>query len=41
MPGATAAKVHQTKELEQKNEFDEWLARIVCFAFFDSVKAST
>ena len=33
MPGDTAAKVHQTKEPEQKNDFDEWLARIICFAF--------
>jgi hypothetical protein len=33
VPGDTAAKVHQTKEPEQKNEFDEWLARIICFAF--------
>jgi hypothetical protein len=28
VPGDTAAKVHQTKEPEQKNDFDEWLARI-------------
>jgi hypothetical protein len=33
VPGDTASKVHQTKEPEQKNEFDEWLARIICFAF--------
>ncbi len=33
VPGDTAAKVHQTKEPEQKNDFDEWLARIVCYAF--------
>jgi hypothetical protein len=33
VPGDTAAKVHQTKEPEQKNDFDEWLARIICFAF--------
>ena len=33
MPGDTAAKVHQTKEPEHKNDFDEWLARIICFAF--------
>ncbi len=33
MPGDTASRVHQTKEPEQKNEFDEWLARIICFAF--------
>jgi hypothetical protein len=33
VPGDTAVKVHQTKEPEQKNDFDEWLARIICFAF--------
>ena len=33
VPGDTAAKVHQTKEPEQKNDFDEWLARIIRFAF--------
>ncbi len=33
VPGESAARVHQTKEPEQKNDFDEWLARIVCFAF--------
>ena len=33
VPGDTAVRVHQTKEPEQKNDFDEWLARIVCYAF--------
>jgi hypothetical protein len=33
VPGDTAVKVHQTKEPEQKNDFDEWLARIICYAF--------
>jgi hypothetical protein len=33
VPGDTAARVHQTKEPEHKNDFDEWLARIICFAF--------
>ena len=33
MPGDTAAKVRQTKEPEHKDDFDEWLARIICFAF--------
>jgi hypothetical protein len=33
VPGDTAAKVVQTKEPEQKNDFDEWLARIICYAF--------
>jgi hypothetical protein len=32
VPGG-AGKVVQTKEPEQKSEFDEWLARIVCYAF--------
>jgi hypothetical protein len=31
--GDTAVKVHQTKEPEQKSDFDEWLARIICYAF--------
>lgn len=26
-------KITQTKEPEQKNAFDEWLARVVCYAF--------
>ena len=29
----TAAKVVQTKEPQHKDDFDEWLARIICFAF--------
>jgi hypothetical protein len=33
VPGDTAAKVVQTKEPQHKDDFDEWLARIVCFAF--------
>ena len=33
MPGDTAAKVVQTKELQHKDDFDEWLAHIACFAF--------
>ena len=33
VPGDTAVRVHQTKEPEQKSDFDEWLARIVCYAF--------
>jgi len=33
VPGDSAVKVHQTKEPEQKNDFDEWLARIICYAF--------
>jgi hypothetical protein len=32
VPGSKP-NVVQTKEPEQKNDFDEWLARIVCFAF--------
>jgi hypothetical protein len=33
VPGDTAAKVVQTKERQHKDDFDEWLARIICFAF--------
>ena len=33
MPGETAAKVVQTKEPQHKDDFDEWLARIICYAF--------
>jgi hypothetical protein len=33
VPGDTASRVHQTKEPEHKDEFDEWLARIICYAF--------
>jgi hypothetical protein len=32
VPGG-AGKFQQTKEPELKNEFDEWLTKIVCFAF--------
>jgi hypothetical protein len=33
VPGERAAKVVQTKEPQHKDDFDEWLARIICFAF--------
>ena len=33
VPGDTAVKIQQTKEPEQKNDFDKWLARITCYAF--------
>jgi hypothetical protein len=33
VPGDTASRIHQTKEPQHKDEFDEWLARIICFAF--------
>jgi len=33
VPGETAAHVVQTKEPEHKDDFDEWLARIICYAF--------
>jgi Phage portal protein len=33
VPGEVAGKIHQTKEPEQKNAFDEWLARVICYAF--------
>jgi hypothetical protein len=33
VPGEAAAKVVQTKEPAHKDDFDEWLARIICYAF--------
>jgi hypothetical protein len=33
MPGESAVRVHQTKEPEHKQDFDAWLARIICYAF--------
>ncbi len=33
VPGDSARTVHQTKEPQHKDDFDEWLARIICFAF--------
>lgn len=33
VPGGVAKSFVQTKEPELKNVFDDWLARIVCFAF--------
>jgi hypothetical protein len=33
VPGEAAAKVVQTKEPQHKDDFDEWLARIICFTF--------
>ena len=33
VPGETAAKVVQTKEPQHKDDFDEWLARIIGCAF--------
>jgi len=33
VPGDSASHVHQTKEPDLKNDFDEWLARVICFAF--------
>src|ERR1051326_5480187 len=33
VPGESAVKVHQTKEPEHKQDFDEWLPRITCVAF--------
>ena len=32
-PATARANVHQTKEPQHKDDFDEWLARIICFAF--------
>ena len=33
VPGDTAARVVQTKQPERKDDFDERLVRIICFAF--------
>jgi hypothetical protein len=32
VPGEAAAKVVQTNEPQHKDDFDVWLARIICFA---------
>ena len=39
MPGGVAKTFIQTKEPELKGVFDEWLARIVCYAFSVSHQA--
>ncbi|WP_395664570.1 phage portal protein [Methylocella sp.] len=39
VPGGVARTFIQTKEPELKSPFDEWLARIVCFAFSISPQA--
>ena len=39
VPGGVAKTFIQTKEPELKNPFDEWLARIVCYAFSVSHQA--
>jgi hypothetical protein len=41
VPGGIAKTFIQTKEPELKGPFDEWLARIVCFAFSISPQALT
>jgi HK97 family phage portal protein len=41
VPGGVAKTFIQTKEPELKSLFDEWLARIVCFAFSISPQALT
>ncbi len=41
VPGGVARTFVQTKEPELKGLFDEWLARIVCFAFSISPQALT
>ena len=38
VPGGVANKIVTTKEPELKNLFDEWLAKVVCFAFSISVQ---
>ncbi len=39
VPGGVAKTFIQTKEPELKNSFDEWLARVVCYAFSVSHQA--
>lgn len=39
VPSGTGKSYIQTKEPELKNEFDEWLTRIVCYAFSVSPQA--
>jgi hypothetical protein len=39
VPGGIAKTFIPTKEAEQKSAYDEWLARIVCFAFSISPQA--
>ena len=39
VPGGVGKTFVQTKEPELKNEFDEWLARIVCYVFSVSPQA--
>jgi hypothetical protein len=39
VPGGVAKTFIQTKEPELKNAFDEWLARLVCYAFSVSPQA--
>ena len=39
VPGASAQSFVQTKEPELKTAFDDWLARLVCFAFSVSPQA--
>ena len=41
VPGGIAKTFIQTKEPELKSTFDEWLARIICFAFSISPQALT
>lgn len=41
VPGGVAKTFVQTKEPELKGPFDEWLARIICFAFSISPQALT
>lgn len=33
VPGASAKTVHETRDPKLKDEFDEWIARVVCYAF--------
>jgi hypothetical protein len=33
MPGGNGAKIEQTRDPKLKDEYDEWLARIICYCF--------
>jgi PAS domain-containing protein len=33
IPGGLAENIHETKDRPLKDEYDEWLARVVCYAF--------
>ena len=41
VPGAGANFIHETRPADLKGDFDEWLAKLVCFAFSISPQALT